>query len=118
MKKFKIRKSPIPYNVIVQGGEPSDLRLLQEKWHKKGYELVNITGLLEVRLGRSGTCGSLEDYGEEIYHVQLMYYGETIANLSPTSLQIIDEDKHVGFVTNTDDPMGSDFIVFRKVKIE
>lgn len=119
MKKFKkLRKSPIPYKFRTETDKPSDLRLLQEYWYKKGYELVNITTLLELRLGTSGWYGEFEDYEETIHHIKLLYKGEEIGSVGPAKRNIVDEDKYVLFVVNEDDYCGADFIVFRKVKIE
>ena len=118
MKNTKLRKSPIPYRFRTETDEPSDLRLFQEYWHKRGYDLVNVTNLLEPILGTSGWCGNLEDYDETIHHIQLLYKGECVISMGPNKCNVIDDNKYVVFETNKGDIMGSDFIVFRKVKIE
>jgi hypothetical protein len=117
-RKFKFRKSPIPYRFRTEKEEPSDLRLFQEYWHKKGYDLVNVTTLLEPKLGTSGSCGDLQDFDESIHHIQLWYRDECVVNMGPNKFNVIDDTKYVGFVTNLDDPMGADFAIFRKVKLE
>jgi len=114
MKKITYRKSPIPSRFLSQG-EPSDVRLFREKWHKRGFELINITDKLEPKLGNSGWCGDFCDYDEPIYHIQLWYMGQEVASIGPNKFNIIEDDKYVGFTTNEDDFMGADFIVFRKV---
>lgn len=97
--------------------EKSKVKILRDKWLKKGYELINITSLCEPKLGISGWVAGINEPEEEAYHIQLRYRDETIANISD-GIEIIDEDKYVVF---TNDKWKydniSDFIIFRKVKI-
>jgi hypothetical protein len=118
MKKFKttFRKSPIPYRFRTEKEIPSDLRAFKEHWHKKGFELVNVTELLEVKMGTSGWHGDLQDYEETIHHIQLWYQGENVGSIGPGKENIVDS-KYVLFTCNQDDILGADFIIFRKIPI-
>ena len=117
IKKSKIKEEKHSKIPVVGRDNTSRIRDFRETWLKKGYELVNITSLCEPKLGRSGWCNDFNDPEEEIYHIQMHYRDEVIANLSPTGLTILDDDKYVGHIENEDDFTGSDFILFRKVRI-
>ena len=86
----------------------------RNKWKKKGYELINITPLCEVTLGHSGWCNDINEPDETIHHIQIRYRGETIANACADGICIIDEKKYVLF--QEEDPLGNDFIIYRKLK--
>jgi hypothetical protein len=83
----------------------------RKKWLKKGYELINITGLLEAKLGCSGWCNDFNEPDDTIHHIQLLYRDEVVANVGHSKIDIIDEDKYLSFKD-----LDNDFIIFRKVK--
>jgi len=114
-QKIKYRKSPIPSKYL-SDSPPSDVRLVREKWYKKGYELLNITDKLELKLGKSGWCGDFCDYDEPIYHIQLWYMDDQVAVIGPDKCYVVDDNKYVIFKTNEEDITGADFIIFRKIK--
>jgi hypothetical protein len=83
----------------------------RKKWLKKGYELINITSLLEANLGSSGWCNDFNEPEDSIHHVQLLYRDEVVANIGYSNIEIIDDDKYLVY-QDVDD----NFIIFRKVK--
>ena len=110
-KKTKRTKIARKYTKI----EPSSVALFREAWKQKGYELINITKLCEVKLGYSGWCNDINEPEEECHHIQIRYREEPIANVHANGIQVIDDDLYVVF--EYVDPCGNDFIIFRKVKI-
>lgn len=94
--------------------KPSKSIGFRNKWMKKGYELINITPLCEAVLGNSGWCNDFNEPDESIHHIQIRYRGETIANVCADGIFIIDEKKYVLF--QEEDPLGNDFIIYRKLK--
>ena len=92
--------------------EASPVAKFRKAWLKKGYELINITTLCDTKLGYSGWCTNFDEPEESVHHVQLLYRDETIANLGPDSVEVLDDDLYVCF-----DEGDNDFILFRKVKI-
>ena len=111
VKREKSRKM-----TVIGDTSDTDIGKFRKKWLKKGFDLVNITELCELRLGNSGWCNDWNEPDEQIYHVQIIYRREIVANLTPNGIFSIDEDRFLVFVTNEDDFMGSDFIIFMKVK--
>jgi hypothetical protein len=95
----------------------SEVKKFRDKWNKKGYELINITTLLEPKMGGSGWCNNFNEPDETIHHIQLRYRNEIVANVNGNCIYPIDDDKYVVFVT--DEYIVNeerDFILFRKVK--
>jgi len=90
----------------------SDVQKFREKWFKKGFELININTLCEVKMGNSGWCNDWNEPDETIHHVQIWYRGEIIANLQESGVTIIDDDKYLSWNN------GEDFIIFRKVSLK
>ena len=95
----------------------SEVQKLRKKWYKKGYELINITTLCELKLGMSGWCNDFNEPEETIHHVQVWYRGENIASINPNKIYVFDDDKYLAWTTNERDISGADFIIFRKVKL-
>ena len=95
--------------------EPSDVHKLRMHWYKKGYELINITTLCELKMGMSGWCNDFNEPDETCHHIQLWYRGENIAVFQANWAYVIDDDKYVVF--GVKDVPGDDFILFRKVKL-
>ena len=98
--------------------KPSEVKKFRDKWLKKGYELINITTLLEPKMGCGGWCNDFNEPDETIHHIQLWYRDEVIANVNGKCIYPIDDDKYVVFtseeyIVNEE----VDFIIFRKVKI-
>ena len=100
MRKIKITESPSG--------------LFRKKWLKKGWELVNITSLCELKLGDSGWCNDLNEPDETVHHVQVYYRKKQIAVISggdeKDSDYVIDEDRFIYY--NVD----GNFIIYMKVK--
>jgi len=96
--------------------EDSKVMTFRKKYLKKGWELINITPILEPKLGISGSCNDINEPNESIHHIQLWYRDEVIANVVD-GIEIIDDDKYVIFLTDKwkGDNI-SDFIIFRKVR--
>ena len=103
-------------NFSVNKYEPSDVKKLRDEYLKKGIELVNITSLCEFKLGHSGWCNEFNEPDEDIFHIGVFYRGEQIAATSGNDYRVIDDDKYLYWITNEDDPVGSDFIIFMKVR--
>ena len=93
--------------------KPSKVQQFRQKWNKKGYELINITTLLEPKMGESGWCNGFNEPDDTIHHIQLYYRNEIVANLGD-HIEIIDDKKYCVFIV---DPVDNDFIIFRKVKL-
>ena len=88
---------------------------LRNKWLKKGIDLINITTLCDVKLGDSGWCNDFNEPNETIHHIQIWYRDEPIANAHADGIIILDDDKYL--LHSEEDPVGNDFIIYRKVKI-
>ena len=101
----------------IHKNKPSEVKKFRDKWFKKGYELINITTLLEPKMGCSGWCNGFSEPDETIHHIQLWYRDECIVNVNGKFIYPIDDKKYVIFNTNTQNKYEVDFIVFRKVKI-
>lgn len=89
----------------------------RKKWLKKGFELINITSLCELKLGISGSCNEFNYPNEECYHIQVLYRDECIANFSGDSNYVIDDDKYILYYPFPNDVNGSDFIIYMKRSI-
>lgn len=98
--------------------EPSEVKRFRDKWLKKGYELIDMMPHVEVKLGHSGWCNDINEPNENIYHFQVWYRYDIIANVTGKDIIIIDEDKYVIFITNEKDFSGADFVIYRKCKIQ
>ena len=107
-KRIRIRR-------IVKSDEPSEIARFRAEYVKKGFELVDITHLMEWRLGDSGWINGLNEPVDSCYHVQGWYRGENIAVFQGRSAYVIDDKRFVMFVSASDDD--SDVIIFRKVKV-
>ena len=94
----------------------TDIANFRTHYIKKGFDLINITGLCKFKLGNSGWCNDFNEPDEEIYHLQVEYRDQWIGNLTPGIKQLNWENDYVVFTTNHDDITGADFIIFRKVK--
>ena len=101
-----------------QNDEPSKIAKFRKKYLKKGFELIDITQLCEFKLGRSGWCNGINEPNDEIYHIQIHYREEIIANIGEDGMEVLDDDKFVIFGTNKwpADKI-NDFIVFYKSKL-
>lgn len=93
----------------------SEIYKFRELWLKKGFELINLTELCEFKLGHSGSCNDFNEPNEEIYHIQVYYRDEIVANFSASNSVVIDDDRYVIYIES--DFNGDQFIIFRKVKI-
>lgn len=111
-----VRKQCKTFPISPKGYEPSKVKQFRDKWLKKGYELINITSLCELKMGISGSCNDINEPAEEIYHIQVHYRNEVIANIVD-GIEIINEDTHTYFLSEKwkGDNISS-FIIFRKVK--
>ena len=98
--------------------KPSEIALFRKAWLKKGYELVDITHLCELKMGTSGWCNEFNEPDETIYHIQVWYRDEQVATFNGINSYVIDDSKHVLFQFDIDTPYDSDFILFRKVRID
>jgi hypothetical protein len=94
----------------------SESNKLRKKWLKKGFELINITSLCETRMGNSGWCNDLNEPDETCHHIQILYRNEVIAHYTPPKFEVMDDDKHIILLVNQDDPIGGEFVIYRKVK--
>ena len=96
-------------------GTVSESFKFRKKWLKKGYELVDITHLCVAKIGCSGWCNDFNEPDENIYHVQIWYRDECIANVKSNTMYVIDDNKHVVYFEH--DYTGDNFIIFRKVPV-
>jgi hypothetical protein len=94
--------------------EPSTVAKCREYWLKKGFDLVNITSLCEVKLGNSGSCNNFSEPDESIHHIQIWYRKEIIAVMNCLREYVIDDERFLFF---KDNGIEGDFIIFRKVRI-
>ncbi len=103
----------------LENEEPSKIDKFRKKYLNKGFELIDITQLCEFKLGRSGSCNGINEPNDEIYHIQIHYRAEPIANVGEDGMEVIDDDKFVIFGTDKwkRDKI-NDFIVFYKSKID
>ena len=92
--------------------EPMPIETFRKNWLSKGYELVDITRLCELKLGESGWCNDFNSPEENIYHIQVWYRTECIGSLYPSIEQPNWDEKYVVFVSD------EDFIIFKKCKLE
>jgi len=103
--------------------KPSRIAKFRADWLKKGYELVNITPLMEFKLGNSGCINGFNEPDEDAYHLQGWYRGESMAVFhgGGNNCYVCDEDKFVLYADvcdlHKDCSDNGDFIVFRKVKV-
>lgn len=95
-------------------GETTEFRY---KMAKKGFDLVNITPLIEVKLGTSGLCNGLNEPEESCHFIQLYYRDDIVAQMGPSKLDVLDDDQYVALTVFPDDYVLSDFIIFRKVPL-
>jgi len=104
--------------------DDSEIKKYREFWRKKGYELVNITTLCEIKLGHSGSGTGFNEPDDTIHHIQIHYRDENICAIFPhiKGLRyrknegesfVVDENKHLLYVDDE-----GDFIVFMKCKNE
>jgi hypothetical protein len=102
---------------ILENDKPSKIANFREEYLKKGFELIDITQLCEFKLGRSGCCNGINEPNEEIYHIQIHYRDQPIANVGENGMEVLDDDKYVIFGTERWKPdKTNDFIVFYKSK--
>lgn len=93
---------------------PSEVKKFRDEWRKKGYELVNITPLCQVRIGDSGWCNDFNEPEESCHHIQILYRDECIANAAGDGIHLIDDARCA--VLDLPDCCGNDFVIFLKVK--
>ena len=110
MKEEKQKQRRI--EVMGEKYEPMPIEVFRENWIKKGYDLVDVTSLCELKLGTSGWCNSFNRPDENCYHIKVNYRDENIGVFYPSVEQPNWDDKYVVFVDD------DDFIIFRKVKVE
>ena len=91
----------------------SPVGMFRKKYLDKGIHLVDVTQLCEFKLGRSGSCNGINEPDEEVYHIQVHYRGEPIANVHFNDIVALDDDMYCIFESK--DFLGNDFIIFRKV---
>lgn len=89
----------------------SRVGLLRVEWAKKGFELVNITGLCTAKICSSGWCNNFNEPDESCYHIKIDYRDECIASFDGKDFYVIDKDKYLLLIDI------DDFIIFRKVKL-
>ena len=94
--------------------KPSDVAKFRKKWLDKGYELVDVTQLVEFKISCHGECGEFGEPSENIYHCKIIYRGEEIGVFCPDNTTYFMEDNFVLFTEGID--YGTDFIIFMKVK--
>ena len=95
--------------------EKSEVFKFREQWLKKGYELIDITKLIELKLGESGWCHNFNEPEENCYHIKIYYRDEIIANIDGNRIYPIDEEKYCIFISGFKND--NDFIIFRKVRV-
>jgi len=103
--------------MVIEGKDKSDVAKLREEWLEKGYELINIASLCEIKLGCSGWCNEFDEPDESCHHVQIWYRNENIAVVGTKGGYVIDTEKYLWFNSGTDSE-DNDFVIFRKVKNE
>jgi hypothetical protein len=111
----KIKNDPEAYTAVEN--RPSAIGAFRAAWLEKGIELVNITPMLEFRLGISGLVNDFHEPNEDCYHLQGWYRHEMVAvfnNPDPAHNGehsfVTDAKRYAIFVED------GDFIVFRQVK--
>ena len=95
--------------------KPSNIKLFRDKWLKRGYDLIDITGLCELKMGRSGSANNLNEPNEEIYHIQVHYRDECIANNDGIDFYPLDDKKYVIYIEKSSAKHDSNFIIFRRI---
>jgi hypothetical protein len=93
--------------------KPSPSLLFRKKWLKKGYELINITSLCELKMGTSGWCNDFNEPDETIHHIQVWYRDEIIINFTGNPV-VIDDDKYILYF---EEDRERDFIIYKKCPI-
>ena len=91
----------------------SDVDDFRKTYLLNDYELIDITMLCEFKLGHSGCCNEINQPEDKIYHIQVHYRDECIANFTGDGCIVVDDEKYTIFVTNQDDVTGADFIIFK-----
>jgi|WetSurMetagenome_2_1015567.scaffolds.fasta_scaffold595521_2 hypothetical protein len=115
-KEKKIKSAHIP--IWEEKHEITKIASFRKEWLEKGYDLIDITQLVELKLGRSGCCNNFNEPNEEIYHIQVHYRDECIANFKANSCYPIDDDKYVIFTAGCSREDDDDFIIFRKCPVK
>jgi len=105
VKKERTHKKLVDLN-----SKSSKIGRLRTEWEKKGYDLVNVTGLCEAKIGNSGWCNNFNEPDEDCYHVKINYRNECIASFDGKEFYVINDDEYLLFIDS------EDFIIFRKVK--
>ena len=95
--------------------KPSESFKFRKKWLKKGYELVDITYLCDVKIQNHGWCNNFNEPDENIYHIQIRYRKECIANVKFDKMYVIDDNMYC--IHTEPDYTGDGFIVYRKVPL-
>ena len=91
--------------------QPSGQQMLRNKFLKKGIELIDVTQLTELKQGEHGWCNNFNEEDQNIYHIQIWYRGEVIANAGSNGMEVLDDKKYVIYKEDL-----TDYIIFRKVK--
>jgi hypothetical protein len=107
LKKIVVKPKKLKY----LNSKPSKAGKLRAEWEKKGFELVNITGLCTAKICDSGWCNNFNEPDESCYHVKINYRDECIASFDGKDFYVIDEDKYLLLIDL------EDFVIFRKVKL-
>jgi hypothetical protein len=119
-KKTKLEKELQKYlNLDERGLSPQEA--FRNEMRKKGFELVDITPHCEFKLGISGSCNDFNEPNQEIYHVQIWYRDQNVANLNGKQVYVIDDDLYAVWVDTTwmdAQVPEADFVLYRKVPIK
>ena len=117
--KYQYQYTPLPFQskrMSVGKIQLSEVGKFRKDWLDKGFELINITTLCDLKLGESGWCNDFNEPDESCHHIQIWYRGDNIAVVTGSLIYTIDEDKYLVFLTEEDCVTGRDFIIFKKVK--
>lgn len=100
---------------------PSSQEQFRAKLMKEGYELVDITPHCEFKLGISGCCNNFGEPNQDIYHVQIWYRDQNVANLNGLQVYVIDDEQYAVWTDTTwasAKVPEADFVLYRKVPIK
>ena len=100
--------------IIGKKYDDTNITKFRKHWLKKGYELIDVTQLIDLKLGISGWCNDFNEPDEQIYHIKVIYRGEEICSFPDPNTNC--DENYIVFTTNEKDISGADFIIFRKLK--
>jgi hypothetical protein len=101
--------------------KPSPQEAFRNEMRKKGFELVDITPHCEFKLGMSGCCNNFGEPNQDLYHVQIWYRDQNVANLNGLQVYVIDDDQYAVWTDTTwakCQVPEADFVLYRKVPIK